>query len=88
MTRSPVWASCSAIDEELRAQGYERPVIKAPPVKIPFLERIVGWRMQKLLVNPAAFSDPIDVARIQRALDTYSDAKAAVVAAELAEHGT
>jgi imidazolonepropionase-like amidohydrolase len=63
-------------------------VIKAPPVKIPFLERIVGWRMQKLLVNPAAFSDPIDVARIQRALDTYSEDKAAAVAAELAEHGT
>ena len=85
---SPVWASCSTIDEELRSQAYERPVIKAPPVKIPFLERIVGWRMQKLLVNPAAFSDPIDVARIQRALDTYSEDKAAAVAAELAEHGT
>ncbi len=85
---SPVWASCSTIDEELRSQAYERPAIKAPPFKIPFLERIVGWRMQKLLVNPAAFSDPIDVARIQRALDTYSEDKAAAVAAKLAEHGT
>jgi imidazolonepropionase-like amidohydrolase len=85
---SPVWASCSTIDEELRSQGYERPVIKGPPVKIPFLERLVGWRMQKLLVNPAAFSDPIDVARIQRALDTYSEEKAVAVAAVLAEHGT
>ncbi len=85
---SPVWASCSTIDEELRSEACERPVIKAPPVKIPFLERIVGWRMQKLLVNPAAFSDPIDIARIQRALDTYSEDKAAAVAAELADHGT
>jgi imidazolonepropionase-like amidohydrolase len=85
---SPVWSSCSIIDEELRSQAYERPVIKAPPVKFPFLERIVAWRMQKLLVNPAAFSDPIDVARIQRALDTFSEDKAAAVAAKLAEHGT
>jgi imidazolonepropionase-like amidohydrolase len=85
---SPVWASCSSIDEELRSEAYERPVIKAPPFKIPFLERFVAWRMQNLLVNPAAFSEPIDVARIQRALDTYSADKAAAVAAQLAEHGT
>ncbi len=85
---SPLWTACSAIDDELRSEAYARPVIKGPPIKIPLLERIVTWRMQSLLVNPAAFSDPIDVARIQRALDTYSADKAAAVAAELARHGT
>jgi imidazolonepropionase-like amidohydrolase len=85
---SPVWASCSSIGEELRSDARTRPGIKLPPFKIPFLERIVTWRMQNLLVNPAAFSDPVDVARIQRALDTYDADKAAAVAAELAEHGT
>jgi imidazolonepropionase-like amidohydrolase len=85
---SPVWVSCSAINDELRSEAYERPVIKAPRFKIPFLDRIVEWRMQNLLVNPAAFSDPIDVARIQRALDTHSEDKAAAMAAELCEHGT
>lgn len=85
---SSIWAACSTICEELRAEVYQRPVITAPPFKIPFLEQIVTWRMQNLLVNPSAFADPIDVARIQRALDTYSEDKAAVIAAELAEHGT
>jgi imidazolonepropionase-like amidohydrolase len=85
---SPVWTSCSSLEEELRRQASERTVIKAPPFKIPFLERIVAWRMQKLLVNPAAFSDPVDVTRIQRAVDTYSEDKAATVAAQLAEHST
>jgi imidazolonepropionase-like amidohydrolase len=85
---SPVWASCSTLEEELRRQASQRPVIKAPPFKIPFLERIVAWRMQNLLVNPAAFSDPVDVTRIQHAVDTYSEDKAAVVAAQLAEHST
>jgi imidazolonepropionase-like amidohydrolase len=85
---SPVWTSCSSLEEELRRQASERPVIKVPPFKIPFLERIVAWRMQKLLVNPAAFSDPIDVTRIQRAVDTYSEDKAAAVAAQLAVHST
>jgi imidazolonepropionase-like amidohydrolase len=85
---SPVWAACSTIDEQLRSEGYERPVVKAPPFKIPFLQRFVEWRMQSLLVNPAAFSDPVDVARIQHGLDTYREDKAARLAAELAQHGT
>ncbi len=85
---SPVWASCSTLGEELRRQAAQRTVVKAPPFKIPFLERIVGWRMQKLLVNPSAFSDPADVARIQRALDSYSEDRAAALAAQLAEHHT
>lgn len=85
---SPVWAACSIHGEELRRQAAQRTVVKAPPFKIPFLERIVGWRMQKLLVNPSAFSDPVDVARIQRALDSYSEDRATAVAAQLAEHHT
>ncbi len=85
---SSVWASCSTVDEELRSEACQRPRVKTPPIKIPFLERIVAWRMQQVLVNPAAFSKPVDVARIQRALDTYDVDKAAAVAAELAHHGT
>jgi hypothetical protein len=85
---SPVWASCSSIGEELRSEAYRRPVIKAPPFKMPFLERIVTWRMPNLLVKPAAFADPVAVAWIQRALDTYDADKAAALAAQLGEHGT
>jgi imidazolonepropionase-like amidohydrolase len=85
---SSVWASCSTVDEQLRSQAYERPVIKGPPFRIPLLERIVAWRMRKLLVNPAAFSDPVDVARIQTALDTFSEDKAASMAAQLAKNQT
>lgn len=85
---SPVWASCSTLDGELRRQAAQRPAVKAPPFKIPFLERIVAWRMQKLLVNPAAFTDPVDVTRIQRAVDTFSEDKAAGVAAQLASLST
>ena len=77
-----------AIGEELRAEAAQHPAIKAPPFKIPFLERIVMWRMQSLLVNPSAFTDSATVALIQRALDTYSDDSAAAVADQLAENGT
>ena len=85
---SSVWASCSTLGDQLRSQARQGTRIKAPPFKIPFLERIVAWRMQKLLVNPAAFADPGDVARIQAAVDTFNEEKAAAVAAQLAEHRT
>jgi imidazolonepropionase-like amidohydrolase len=85
---SPVWASCSTLAEELHQQGARRPIPKPPPFKIPFLERIVMWRMQKLLVNPSAFADPADVSRIQRALDSYSEDRAVTLAIQLADVGT
>ncbi len=85
---SSVWASCSTIDEDLRSDALRRPPIKPPPFKIPFLEHIVAWRMRKVLVNPAAFAQPGDVARIQHALDTYSEDRAAALATEFARQGT
>lgn len=85
---SSVWAACSTLADRLQEQAAGRPVITAPPIEIPFLDRIVAWRMQKMLVNPAAFSDPVDVERIQAALDTFSIDRAAEVADRLAESGT
>jgi imidazolonepropionase-like amidohydrolase len=85
---SSIWLSCSTIGEKLLAEVSDHPVIKAPPFKIPFIERIAGRRMRNMVVNPAAFTDPGDVARIQRALDTYSPDRATAAAAQLAELGT
>ena len=85
---SSVWASCSTDGDDIVREGYEQPTISLPPFKIPFLDRIVMWRMQGLLVNPAAYSSRADVERIQRAVDTYSDDRAAEVAARFIEHGT
>ena len=45
-------------------------------------------RLQKLLVNPAAFAGPEDVARLGRAIDTFSDDKGQRVAEHFAEDGS
>jgi imidazolonepropionase-like amidohydrolase len=85
---SSVWTSCSTVGDRLLAQARRQPGIKGPPFKIPFLERIVARRMLNLLVNPAAYTDTADVARIQAAVDTFDEERAAGVAAQLAEQGT
>lgn len=85
---STIWVSCSTQEEELRADSDKRPFIKAPPVKIPFLERLVMRRFQTLLINPAAFAHPRDVARLGRAIDTFSEAKCESVAEHFVADGT
>jgi imidazolonepropionase-like amidohydrolase len=83
-----VWIGCSTDEPALRADAARHPALKAPPFKIPFLETIVMARIRKRLINPAAFEDPVDVARLQRAFDTYSDEKCRALAARFVADGT
>ncbi len=82
-----VWNACSTIESELKADT--KPVnIKAPPVGVPFLRRIIMWRFRMLLINPAAFIPPAYVARMQRALDTFDEGKCKALAAGFAADHT
>ena len=45
-------------------------------------------QLQKRLINPAAFENPADVARLQRAFDTYNEAKCRTLAVRFATYGT
>lgn len=85
---SEIWISCSGEEEELRADTYRREFIKAPPVRIPFLEALVMMRLQKLLVNPAAFAARADVERLGRAIETFRDDKGQRVAEHFVADGS
>lgn len=85
---STVWVRCSHDEEQLRAESYRRDVIKLPPFKIPFMERIIMKRFGKMLVNPSAFSQPADVDRLRRAVGTFSEARAQDMAGRFAEDGS
>ena len=85
---SAVWICCSDEEEELRADSRRREFIKAPPFKIPFLEALVMRRLQKLLVNPAAFAGADDVERLGRAIDTFREDKGERVAERFVEDGS
>ena len=68
---NPMWIACSSERDSLFADDASHPALKAPPFKIPFLETVFSWWLQKVLVNPAAFSDADNTARLQRAFDSY-----------------
>jgi imidazolonepropionase-like amidohydrolase len=84
----PIWIACSGNRKALFADAAAHPAMKAPPFKIPFLETIVMYRLRKLLINPAAFAEPADIVRLQRALDSYDADRCKALAAEFARQQT
>ena len=77
-----VWIACSANQAALLAESAQHPIMKAPRIRIPgFIQKMATPWIQKRLINPAAFEDTADVARLQRALDTYDGEKCRTLAA-------
>ncbi len=82
-----VWIACSAAEEQLTSE-IKAFSVKVPPAWIPFLRRLIEKRIQMILINPAAFLSPTYVARMQRAIDTYSEDKLKALAARFAAEET
>jgi hypothetical protein len=84
-----IWIACSSDQARFEADAAKHPAIKAPPFKIPsFIEKLAMGRVRKILINPAAFEKPEDAARLQKAFDTYSEAKCRALAARFVRNGT
>ncbi len=83
-----IWIDCSTQEDQLRIESSKRPAMKAPPVMFPLLMKVIMWRFQTLVINPAAFVAPEDVARMQRAFDTFSDEKCRALAAGYVADGS
>jgi imidazolonepropionase-like amidohydrolase len=68
-----IWIGCSSNEAALLTEAAEHPAMKALPIKIPgFVEKMLMKRLQKRLINPAAFDDAAYTSRLQRAFDTYN----------------
>jgi len=77
-----IWIGCSTEDSVLLADAAQHPTMKTPPIQVPaFLQKMFMKHLKKRLINPAAFDDPAFTTRLQRAFDTYSDAKCRALAA-------
>jgi imidazolonepropionase-like amidohydrolase len=85
---STVLIGCSTEEEQLKQELAWLPMMKAPPLKIPFLRSLILWRLQTILINPAAFVAPAYCARLQRALDTFNEEKCRALAAQFVANGT
>ncbi|WP_213958856.1 amidohydrolase family protein [Variovorax sp. dw_954] len=80
--------ACSSDEEALKQELAKLPPLKGPPFKIPFMDKIVGWYMEKLVANPYAKADARDIVRLQHAIDTYSEDKCRQLAATFVANGT
>jgi hypothetical protein len=84
-----MWIACSANQAALLAESAQHPIMKAPRIRIPgFIQKMATPWIQKRLINPAAFEDAADVARLQRALDTYDGATCRTLAARFVSNNT
>lgn len=81
-----MWVSCSRDEQALRAESLSRShrIFKLPPLVFRLLQPLVMKQFEKMLVNPSAFAKAEDVARLDRALATYSEDKASELAAQFA----
>ncbi len=78
---SAIWVDCSTEAAALRADAARRPAMKAPPIRIPFVKRIIAAKFRQIVINPLVFANSSDVSRLRRAIDTFSEARAHEVAA-------
>ena len=85
---STVWVHCSGDEAALREESYQRDIIKLPPFKIPFMERMIMKRFERMLVNPSAFSKADDVDRLRRAVEGFREDKANDMAAHFVTDGS
>ena len=84
---STVWVGCSTAEAELKSEA--KPVrIRTPPKGVPFLRRLIVWRLQTMLVNPVAFAPPGYAPNLQRAIDTFDKDKFQALAARFVAGGT
>jgi imidazolonepropionase-like amidohydrolase len=78
---SAIWVDCSTEAGALHADAERRPVMKAPPIKIPFVKRIIAAKFRQIVINPLVFANRSDVTRLRRAIETFSQDRAHEVAA-------
>jgi hypothetical protein len=83
-----ILAACSTDETGMRQALATPPALKAPPVKIPFLELLMWRRMRKVLMNPTSRSTPADIAILQRAVSTFSEEKCRALAATFVANST
>jgi hypothetical protein len=84
--------ACSSDEAALRAAIASHPVATDPPFrlpfKLPFFDQIMTATMRRQVANPVLTEEARDVARMQRAVDTYDEQKCRQVAALFVAHQT
>jgi len=81
-------AACSTDETAIREKLAQTSELKLPAFRIPFMKRILGALMARIVVNPIQLSSSQSVALLQHAIDTFDRSKARALASEFAANGT
>jgi imidazolonepropionase-like amidohydrolase len=81
-------AGCSTDEVSLAEAIAGLPGLRLPRVKLPFMDRILMRVLRKVVINPVNRSTPAEIEILQRAVDTFSEERAAELAEQFAEDGT
>ena len=81
-------AGCSADEVSLAEAIAGLPAPRLPSVKLPFTDRILMRVLRKVVINPINRLTPAEIEILQQAVDTFSEERAAELAARFAEDGT
>lgn len=82
--RESVLVACSTEEASLRELINQTPPRKPPPLPPEVMAKL----REKMITNPIVFTDPSEIARYQRIIDTYSEAKCRQLAAKFVADGT
>jgi hypothetical protein len=81
-------AACSSDEAAIRHALAQKPELKLPPIKIPFLNKILGALMARIVVNPIQLSSSASITLLRHAIDTFDETKARALARAFAANGT
>ncbi|WP_216897399.1 amidohydrolase family protein [Nocardia alni] len=82
-----VLAGCSHHEHELVANDHGRS-LPLPPFKIPFMDKIMGRLMARLVVNPSQMTTPAQLLAMRDALDSFDEDRSRELAREFAANDT
>jgi len=84
-----LFACCSADHHSIRETAAAgAPALKAPPVKLPFLDKIMERVLAKVVLNPINRSTPADHTNLARAIGTFDRERAHALAERFVADGT
>ncbi|MFE9687228.1 amidohydrolase family protein [Streptomyces sp. NPDC006285] len=83
-----LFACCSTDPASVQPDPGGDVKLKAPPVKLPFMDRLIDRMVKKLVINPINQTKPEAVALVRRAVETYDSAMAHSLAARFVDDNT
>jgi len=81
-------AACSSDETAIRRTLAATRELTLPPITIPFMSRILGALLARIVINPIQLSSSDSIALLQHAINTFDESKARALGHEFAANET